>query len=319
MRAIVIEEWGGSDVLKLREDWPEPEVGEGELLIDVTAAGINFGDTHARKDKYVASFELPFVPGSEVAGTVGARRVVALLLYRGGGYAERVAVPQDLVFTIPDGVSDGQALAVVLQGLNTWHLYRTAGRVAPGESVVIHGAAGGVGSLAVQLGAYMGAGRVIATASTPEKRELALSLGAHAAVDPAEEDLCGALIEANEGKEVDVVLEMAGGRVFDESLKALAPMGRMVVHGIASHEQNTVRTGSLMRHSRSVVGFWMMHLFDRPQEWVAEPIQELFGLVADGTIRPVVGETYPMSEVRRAHDDIESRRTTGKLLLDPSR
>ena len=147
MRAIVIEEWGGSDVLKLREDWPEPEAGEGELLVDVTAAGINFGDTHARKDSYISRFELPFVPGAEVAGTVGTRRVVALLLYQGGGYAERVAVPAEQVFTIPDGVSDGQALAVVLQGLNTWHLYRTAGRVAHGESVVIDVLpAGGVGS-----------------------------------------------------------------------------------------------------------------------------------------------------------------------------
>ena len=166
----------------------------------------------------------------------------------------------------------------------------------------------------------MGAGRVIATASTPEKRELALELGAHAAVDPAEEDLCGALIEANEGKEVDVVLEMAGGRVFDESLKALAPMGRMVVHGIASHEQNTVRTGTLHAPqpvNRGILDDASVLAAARMGRGAAS--RELFELVADGTIKPVVGETYPMSEVRRAHDDIESRRTTGKLLLDPAR
>ena len=205
-----------------------------------------------------------------------------------------------------------------MQGLTAWHLYRTVGRVAEGESVVVHAATGGVGSIAVQLGQHMRAGRVIASASTEEKRALALELGADAAVDPNAEDLAGALREANGGAKVDVVFEMAGGRVFDESLKALAPLGRLVAYGIAGKEPNTVQTGSLMRHSQAVVGFWLMHCFARPKEWVAEPLQALFRLVADGSIAPVVGETYPMSEVRRAHEDIESRRTSGKLLLDPS-
>jgi NADPH2:quinone reductase len=325
MRAVVVEEFGGLDVLQVKDDWPEPVAEDGTVVIDVAHAGINFADTHARENTYLAKYELPLIPGAEVAGTVAedvpgfekGQRVVSLLA-NVGGYAQKVAAPAATTWPIPDGVDDGQALAIVLQGLTAWHLSRTVGRVAEGASVVVHAATGGVGSLAVQLGRHMRAGRVIASASTEEKRALALELGADAAVDPNAEDLAGALREANGGAKVDVVFEMAGGRVFDQSLKALAPMGRLVAYGIAGGEPNTVQSGALMRHSQSVVGFWLMHCFARPREWVAEPLQALFHLVADGSLTPVVGETYPMSEVRRAHEDIQSRRTSGKLLLDPS-
>ncbi len=325
MRAILISEWGGPEVLELVEDAPAPQPAEDAVLIQVTHAGINFADTHARENSYLAKYELPMTPGTEVVGTVAApaagfevgQRVVALLEGT-GGYAELAAAPAATTWPVPDGVGDGEALAIVLQGLTAWHLYRTAGRVSDGESVVVHGAAGGTGSLAVQLGEPMGAGRVIASASTEEKRTLARELGAHAAVDPEAEGLEHALIEANGGEPVDVVFEMAGGRVFEQSLAALAPFGRLVTYGIASREQNEVVTGKLMRSSRAVVGFWMKHLFGRPG-MVDEPLAELFALAAAGRLNPLVGETYPLSEVRRAHEDIVARRTSGKLLLDPSR
>ena len=317
MRAIRISEWGGPEVLELVSDAPMPEAGEGKVLVRVSRAGINFADTHARENTYLARYELPLTPGAEVAGVREdtGERVVALV--GTGGYAEYVAADAASVFAIPDGVSDATALALLLQGLTAWHLYRTSAKLAAGESVVVHAAAGGVGSLAVQLGRHMGAGRVIATASTPEKRELALSLGADAAVDVGAEDLAGALIEANGGERVDAVFEMAGGRVFEASMKALAPFGRMVSYGIASGEQNELRTGALMRRSHAVVGFWLMHCLRFP-EMVGPPLQELGELVAGGDLRVVEGETYPMSEVRRAHEDLAARRTTGKLVLDPS-
>jgi NADPH2:quinone reductase len=228
-----------------------------------------------------------------------------------------VAVDEAAVFPIADGVSDATALALLLQGLTAWHLYRTSAKLAAGETVVVHAAAGGVGSLAVQLGRHMGAGRVIATASSEDKRSLALSLGADAAVDVNAEDLAGALIEANGGERVDAVFEMAGGRVFEESMKALAPFGRMVTYGIASREQNEVKSGALMRRSHAVVGFWLMHCLRFP-EMVGPPLKELGDLVASGDLRVVESETYPMSEVRRAHEDLAARRTSGKLVLDPS-
>jgi NADPH2:quinone reductase len=324
VRAIRISEWGGPEVLELVEDAPVPEPGEGQVLVKVARAGINFADTHARENSYLARYELPLTPGAEVAGVVerdgggfsAGQRVVSLV--GTGGYAEYVAADAATTFPIEADVGDATALALLLQGLTAWHLYRTSARLAEGESVVVHAAAGGVGSLAVQLGAPMGAGRVIATASTEDKRALALELGADAAVDVGAEDLAGALIEANGGERVDAVFEMAGGRVFDESMRALAPFGRLVTYGIASREQNEVRTGALMRRSQAVVGFWLMHCLRDPG-MVAGPLADLFARAASGELRVVEGEAYGLSEVRRAHEDMQARRTSGKLVLDPAR
>ena len=316
MRAVQIEEFGGPEVLQV-VDVPSPEPGDGEVLIEVTRAGINFADTHQRENSYLARYEVPLVLGGEVAGTTrDGTRVVALV--PSGGYAEFAAAPAATVFPIPDGVDDGAALALIIQGLTAWHLFRTSAKLAEGESVVVISGAGGVGSLAVQLAKPFGAGRVIATASTEEKRAKALELGADAAVDPETEDLKGALIEANEGRPVDVVLEMSGGRVFDQCAEALAPFGRIVAYGIASREQNTVETGRLMRKSRSVVGFWLMHCLGR-RDMMEEPLRDLFDRAARGELVPQVGATYALSDVRQAHEDLQGRRTSGKLLLDPSR
>jgi NADPH2:quinone reductase len=316
MRAIQITEFGGPEVLKLVE-LPTPEPGDGEVLIEVNRAGLNFADTHQRTNSYLAKARLPLVPGTEVAGvrTDTGERVVALT--GTGGYAQYATAPASLTFPIPDGVDDGTALALLLQGLTAWHLYKTCGRVAPGESVVVHAAAGGVGSLAVQLGKPLGAGRVIATASTAEKRALALQLGADAATDAAPEGMTERLIECNGGRAVDVVFEMAGGEVFEQSLRALAPFGRLVAYGIASGKQNEVSTGHLMRRSRSVVGFWLMHCLGRP-EMVDEALANLFARAQRSELRAVVGATYPLGEAAQAQIDLQERRTTGKLLLDPS-
>jgi NADPH:quinone reductase len=316
MRACQIEEFGGPEVLKVA-DVPKPEPGEGEVLIEVSRCGMNFADTHQRENSYLARYETPLILGGEVAGTTpDGRRVVALLAT--GGYAEYAVAHGSAVYEIPEGLDDGAALALIVQGLTAWHLYKTSSKLAPGESVVVISGAGGVGSLAVQLGKPFGAGRVIATASTEEKRELALSLGADAAVDSAEEDLTAALIEANDGNRVDVVLEMSGGHVFDAAADALAPFGRIVAYGIASREQNSVETGRLMRKSRAVVGFWLVHCLGR-REMMEEPLADLFDRAVRGELKPQIGETYALSDVRRAHEDLQGRRTSGKVLLDPSR
>jgi NADPH:quinone reductase len=315
MRAVQIAEFGGPEVLQL-VDLPKPEPGEGEVLIEVTRAGMNFADTHQRENSYLSHYEVPLVLGGEVVGTTpDGQRVVALL--RSGGYAEYAVAPEATVFPIPDDVDDGAALALVIQGLTAWHLFRTSAKLAPGESVVVVSGAGGVGSLALQLAKPFGAGRVIATASTEEKRALTLWLGADAAVDPAVEDLKAAILAANDGNQVDVVLEMSGGRVFDACAESLAPFGRIVAYGIAGREQNTVETGRLMRKSRVVIGFWLMHCLGR-REMMEEPLADLFERAARGELRPQIGHTYPLSEVRQAHEDLQGRRTTGKLLLDPS-
>jgi len=316
MRAIQMSEYGGPEVLALVE-LPVPQPDEDEVLVRVTRAGLNFADTHRRTNSYLSKDVLPLVPGSEVAGVREdtGERVVALV--SDGGYAEYAIASAALTFAIPGGVDDATALALLMQGLTAWHLYRTCGRVAAGESVVVHAAAGGVGSLAVQLGRPMGAGRVIATASTADKRALALELGADAAVDGAAEGLTERLVEANLGRPVDVVLEMAGGAVFDASLKALAPFGRLVTYGIASGDSNSVRSGSLMRSSRSVVGFWLMHCLGRPA-MIDEALADLFERVRAGELRVVAGPAYPLADAARAQADLAGRRTVGKVTLDPT-
>jgi NADPH2:quinone reductase len=316
MRAIQMHEYGGPEVLKLAE-LPVPEPADGEVLIRVARAGLNFSDTHRRTNTYIAKDELPLVPGSEVAGVREdtGERVVALS--GDGGYAEYATAPASLTFPIPDGVSDETALALMLQGLTAWHLYRTCGRVAAGESVVVHSAAGGVGSLAVQLGRAMGAGRVIATASTQDKRDLALELGADVAIDGAADGLTERLVEANLGTPVDVVFELAGGAIFDASLQALAPFGRLVTYGISSRESNTIRSGDLLRSSRAVIGFWLMHCIGRPT-MIDEALADLFERVQRGELRVVTGPAYPLEQAARAQTDLAERRTTGKVTLDPS-
>jgi NADPH:quinone reductase len=339
-------EFGGPEVLGLVE-LPRPEPGPEEVLIRVTRAGINFADTHTRTNSYVRKATLPLVPGGEVAGVREdtGERVVALT--GAGGYAEYAVASAAHVFAIPEGVDDGTALALLVQGTTAWHLYRTAGRVGEGaigdgwgesggdgpgsgggekrdetregsgETVVVHSAAGGVGSLAVQLGRPLGAGRVIATASSEEKRALALRLGADAATDSAPEGLTERLLEANGGRAVDVVFEMSGGEVFDASYRALAPFGRLVVCGIASQQPNAVRSGSLLRHSRAVVGFYVFHCLERPGMF-ERALSDLFARVCRGELEVVVGHTYPLEQAAQAHIDLRERRTTGKLLLDPT-
>lgn len=313
MRAIQMQEFGGPEVLELVEvETPVP--AEGEVLVEVSAAGLNFADTHTRENVYVKRAELPLVPGSEVVGRRAdtGERVVALC--GTGGYAEWTTVPERLCFPVPDGVEDATALALLLQGLTAWHLYKTQGRVLAGESVVVISGAGGVGSLAVQLGHAMGAGRVIATASSPEKRELCLELGADAALDGDPEGLTERILEANGGKPVDVVFEMAGGAVFDACRYALAPFGRMVAYGISSREVNTVRTGSLLKRSHSVIGFWLFHMLGR-EEWMGDALADLFARAAREELRVVAGGAYPLERAREAQEALVSRKTTGKLVL----
>ncbi|POM23203.1 Quinone oxidoreductase 1 [Actinomadura rubteroloni] len=318
MRAIQITEFGGPDVLTLTE-LPDPEPGPGELLLDVSRAGVNYADTHQAENSYLAQAALPLVPGAEAVGrTSDGRRVVALL--GSGGYAEKAVAPAATAWDVPDAVDDLSALGLVVQGASAWLLLRRSVHLAPGESVVVHAAAGGVGTLAVQLAKAWGAGRVIATASSKEKRDLALDLGADVAVDPAEPDLKAALIDANEGRRVDVVLEMTGGSVTDQSLRALAPFGRLAFYGMASRTPpSPVQPAALMAHSTTIAGMWLAHVFQLPGDVMRTALDELFGLVADGRLRVVAGGEYGLAEARRAHEDLRARRTTGKLVLDPSR
>jgi NADPH2:quinone reductase len=315
VKAIQIQQFGGPDVLELVEvDDPAP--AEGEVLVEVARAGVNFADTHATRNDYLAEQSLPLVPGAEISGrTPDGRRVAALL--GSGGYAERAVVPESLLIPVPDEVDDDQAAALLLQGLTAMALVKRCARIEPGETIVVEAAAGGTGTLAVQIAKRAGA-KVIGLASSEEKRGLCERLGADVTVDSRADSLAAAIREANGGERVDAVLHMSGGDAFDAEMDVLAPLGRMVVFGIASREQREVSTAALLRGSKAVIGFWLLHLLAR-RELAAPMIGELLGAVAAGDLEVTVGGVYPLAEAARAHEDLISRRSSGKLLLDPSK
>lgn len=314
MRAIMITEFGGPEVLKL-VDLPDPVAGDGMVLVDVDSAGVNYADTHQVENSYLQASSLPMIPGAEVVGRLeDGTRVSGLAI--GGGYCEKALVHPGLLFPLPDAVSDGQALSLMIQGLTAWHLLRTCTHLQPGESVVVHAAAGGVGTLAIQLAKHWGAGNVIAVASTEDKLQLAKDLGADNLVLAGTDDLKGALETANGGKKVDIVLEMVGGSTFDASLSALAPFGRLATFGMASRTPpKPVNAGDLMSRSRAVIGFWLAHCFGNPG-MLQPQMAELLGMVEAGTLKPLVGGTYPLAEAAAAHESLRSRGSIGKLVLD---
>jgi NADPH2:quinone reductase len=316
MRAVQISQFGGPEVLHVLEV-PEPVPGPDQVLVNVSRAGVNYADTHQAENSYLAPATLPLVPGAEVVGrTSDGRRVIAIV--GTGGYAERAVADNRTVFDVPDTVDDVTALALAVQGTTAWLLLRRSVHLEPGESIVVHAAAGGVGSLAVQLAKAWGAGRIIATASTMTKRVLAGELGADATVDVNAPNLTEALREANDGRRVDVVLDMTGGAVTDASLAALAPFGRLAFYGMASRTPpSPVALGGLLARSTTVAGMWLVHALAVPG-LLQTALSDLYGLVEQGTLRVIPGGEYPLSQARRAHEELRARRTVGKIVLDPS-
>ena len=314
MKAIQITEFGGPDVMHL-VDLETPTPGAGQELITVSSIGINYADTHQTENSYLFPQKLPLIPGVEVVGTTGSG-VRVLALVEGGGYAQQVVTYSAAMVPVTKGVSDEQALCMLVQGSTAWHVLKTFGHLQPGETVVVHAAAGGVGTIAIQLAKMWGA-KVIAVASSEDKRALATSLGADAVVDATQENLGEAIRAANGGKRVNLVLEMVGGKTFDDSLEILAPFGRLVVYGMASRVAPTIiQPASLMGGSKTITGFWLQHCFGK-KELMNDVIEQLFALVVAGKLKPVIGATYPMSQAAIAHKAMRSRETTGKITLDP--
>ena len=315
MKAIQITKFGGPEVMQYVE-LPDPTLKAGEELITVTAIGINYADTHQTENSYLSKQELPLVPGIEVVGkTNDGRRVLAPV--GAGGYAQLAAVNPRAMIEIPTGVSDQQALCMLVQGSTAWHILKTVGHVKAGETVVIHAAAGGVGTIAIQLAKMWGA-KVIASTSSPAKSELAKNLGADETIDANSEDLAAAMLAANGGKPVNLILEMVGGKTFDASLAVLAPFGRLITYGMASRTPpSSINPAVLMGGSKTITGFWLSHCFGK-KELMNDVIAELFQLVIDGKLRPVIGSTFPLSQAADAHHAMLTRETTGKVALDPA-
>jgi NADPH:quinone reductase len=324
MKAIVVEEFGGPEVLKLAEV-ERPEPGEGEVSIRVRSAGINYADTMRRKNEYLKKQSVPFTPGSEVAGTVesvggGVSNVSdgdeVVVLGNDGGYAEYAVAPANTIIPIPEGLGFDEAAAIPLQGLTAYHLIKTTGRMREGESIVVHAAAGGVGYLAVQMAKLMGASNVIAIASNKEKLNLAKDLGADVLVDYTEDDWPETVKTATGGNGADVILEMVGGDFPEKNLSCLAPFGRMVVFGAASGEPSSIGLFNLMRKQQTVSGFFLPWIL-ADQSLLASSMGEILSWLSSGDLELNVGGRYPLQKAAEAHADLEGRRTTGKLVLNP--
>jgi len=325
MRAIRVDSFGGPEVLvETQVDMPTPDAGE--WLIKVSGVGLNYADTHQAENSYLSEQTLPFIPGMEVAGEVvngeRAGERVCGFVSRGGAYSEFAITRPELCFTVPTNVSDVAALSLLVQGLTAHHLIHTSARLQPGETIVVNAAAGGVGSLAVQLAKMAGAGNIIASASTAEKLDLARQLGATVGVLSAQaqsaKEIAASLRAANDDRGVDVVLEMVGGATFDGGLRALGRFGRIICFGNASRTpQTAISPSDLMIGSKSVIGYWLVDSMADPEQMIAPILGELVRMVATGELKTLPGATYPLGEAAQAHRDIRDRRTTGKVILDP--
>jgi NADPH2:quinone reductase len=314
MKAIQITEFGGPDVMQYLE-LSEPVPGSDEVLLDVTAIGINYADTHQTENSYLSPQTLPMIPGIEVVGTSAGKRYLASV--SSGGYAQKAIAHKSVMIPIPDLVSDQDALCMLIQGSTAWHLLKTMGHLEKGHSVVIHAAAGGVGTIAIQLAKLWGA-KVIAVTSSDEKADLAKKLGADHVVDAAHEDLSKALRDANGGRGINLILEMVGGKTFDQSLLALGTFGKLITFGMASRTAPTpIHPGALMHGSKTVAGFWLANCFGK-KEMFNDVIEELFTLISDGKLKPVIGATFPLSQAQAAHKSMLARESVGKIALDPA-
>ncbi|PQD94771.1 alcohol dehydrogenase [Pradoshia eiseniae] len=324
MKAIQFTEYGGPEVLKTIEiDKPKP--GPTEVLIEIHAIGVNYADTARREGQYVVPTKLPFIPGAEIAGVIVeageevtnvniGTRVVTLI--ESGGYAEYAVVDsRNVTVMLKEDIDFKQAVSLPLQGLSAYHILKTMGCITNEDTVLVHAAAGGVGTLAVQLAKLFGARKVIATASTDEKLDLAKSLGADVCINYTNEGWHKEVLEATEGRGVDLALEMVGGDVFKDTLKCLAPFGKVVIYGVASGEQAVMHPSSLMAKNQSVIGFFLPQIM-RKRELFMRSIRELFGYLEEGKLQLIIGETYPLEEAAKVHELMQSRKTSGKIILE---
>lgn len=327
MPQIQLVDYGDAHHLHFTEA-PVPTPGTGEVLIRVEAAGVNFSDVLRRRNTYFMPTPLPYVLGAEAVGTIEALgegplppgigtgvRVLAILPY-GGAYGGYVTAPAHFCVPLPPHLDAAAATALFVQGTTAWLLlHKTASSLA-GKSVLIHAAAGGVGSLLVQLARLGGASRIIGTASSAEKRALIARLGADAAIDYTQPDWPEQVKAANDGQPVDLIFEMVGGEVFNQSFACLAIGGEMVVYGAASGVQGAIQSERLVDTAHQVRSFNLAHFIaQRMPEW-QEALGTLIGLMAEGKLQ-VHSLTFPLAEAARAHDLLERRLTAGKVVLLP--
>jgi NADPH:quinone reductase len=311
MRAIYFERNGGPEVLELT-DRPAPTPGEGEVLVDVEAIGVNYRDVYEREGGGYGS-DAPAIIGVEGAGTVHGTGERVAWAHIPGSYAEQIAAPRERLVPIPEGVSSEVAAAALLQGMTAHYLAADSYPIEPDDWVLVHAAAGGVGLLLTQLAKLRG-GRVIGTTSTDEKARLAREAGADEVI--GYDGFAKRAKDVTGGVGVAAVYDGVGRATFLEGFQALGPTGRMVLYGAASGRPDPIDPGML------VAGSWYvqrptLQTYTRTPELLRERAGELFAYIERGELDVRIGARYPLEQARAAHEDLEARKTTGKLLLIP--
>ena len=321
---MIVEELGGPSALR-RQDLPDPEPGPGEVLVDVKAIGCNFFDTLITRGKYQVQPDLPFAPGAEAAGVVEAvggnvshvapgDRVTVLLSY--GAFASKIVAPTARIFPIADGMSFEAAAALGVVYQTSYVALAPRAQLQPGETLLVHAAAGGVGLAAVQIGVALGA-RVIGTGGTPDKLDLIRKNGADVALNYREEDFVERTKELTEGRGADVIYDPVGGDTFDRSLKCIAFNGRVLVIGFASGRIPEAKMNRVLLKNISLIGLHWGLYFDRDPETLQRAQRDLVELYAEGKIDPLVSATYPLTDAEKALEALGDRKTTGKVVLLP--
>lgn len=324
MKAVVVEELGPPEVMQVRE-LPVPQPGPGEVRLKVEAVGINFADVLAVAGEYLTRTKVPYTPGMEFAGIVDAlgegvtgvrpgERVASL--GGRGGLAEYALSPAAALIPVPSTFTGAQAAAFPVSYFTAYHGLKTLGHGKGGEWVLVQAAAGALGTASIQLAKALGM-HVVAMASTEEKLQIARDLGADVTLLQDDPERVQKVRDAAGGQGVPLILEVVGGRRFQESLDMAANRGRVIVIGNASREQATLRPVELMKRNLTVTGLWLTSLMG-DREATREAAQALTPLVAGGQVTPQVGPTYALADSARAFQDILDRKTTGKVIIEPS-
>ncbi|TQL68693.1 NADPH:quinone reductase-like Zn-dependent oxidoreductase [Nocardioides albertanoniae] len=322
MRAALVKEFGQPSVLSV-DEVPDPEPGPGEVVIAVGAASVNFPDLLVVDGSYQNLPARPFTPGKEAAGRVvavghGVERISVgqrvMTLVEHGAYAERLVVPEDLVIELPDGISFEAAAALGLVYSTAHFGLRRRGRLQPGETVLVTGAGGGMGSAGIQLAKAWGA-RVIALAHRPEKATVARDQGADVVLTSAPETLRDDLLDTTDGHGVDLTLEMLGGDYLTQIIRATAWEGRVVIVGFAAGGQNPVKPGHLLVKNISLVGLQSSDYRDREPEEMRTTMAEVLELVDAGKIDPAIDLTFPLEKAGDALQYVKDGRVRGKVVL----
>jgi NADPH2:quinone reductase len=331
MQAVQFKEFGASSVLKVAE-LPRPRPQKNEVLIAVSAAGVSYVDVRQRQGAYnksetrVGGVVLPNVPGLQAVGTVielgpeadhalkGRRVVVAV---DKGAYAELLIAPSTMCVAVPDGPDDAVLAVLPMQGLTAYCLLTKSTQLRAGESVLIHAAGSGLGALAVQIAKILGAGKIIATASTQEKRDFALSLGADAAIDYTAADWTDRVLKETGGKGVDVLLESLGGEIFEQNFACLAPFGRYLVFGSTQGIAKPFEARRLMTKCQTITGLYVPFFYAHP-DIVREALRFMVEHCQIGDLTAKVDAQLPLAEAAKAQQMLEDRAVTGGIVLKPS-